>query len=490
MLMLSVIRKGLASNLHFIGVVLFFILHGYARNYPLIPVGSLLVLLLEVLAAGFIVYWISRKIFDSPAKAGLFTSFVLTIYLFFVPFQDFFASYRATVTFAKLTWFLPACIIVMLILAVWLKKSHRKFYRTSRFITTLLAIYVLVECGIITGKILLPSSDNNSNLNKYQLTVCDTCKKISVYLIITDEHVGFEAERQYLNYYDTSFASFLHNEGFYLVQQPKSNYALTPFSVSSFLNMRYHENNLRPLLSYNHFAYVRVHEALSNNAVCSFFEKEGYRIVNNSFFDLKSAPAAYTSELPSAIRLITNQTMYYQTTKNLIRVVDAQFHFSWLARRVEDQTVNSNELMMARTLAEAKKNNSQPTFTYVHLLMPHPPFAFDSTGRRTYNTPLLKEGYLQYLVYTDKRLARFIQQLKQITKGQSAIILMGDHGVRFELKNSWAAAFDPLNAIYLPQKTYQGWYPGISHVNQFRVLFNTLFHQSLPMLPDSTTFGN
>src|SRR2546421_12753802 len=104
--MLSVIRKGLASNLNFIGVILFFILHGYARNYPLIPVGSILLLLLEVLAGGFVVYWISRKIFDGPAKAGLFTSFVLTIYLFFVPFENFFGSYRFTAPFAKLTWFL------------------------------------------------------------------------------------------------------------------------------------------------------------------------------------------------------------------------------------------------------------------------------------------------------------------------------------------------------------------------------------------------
>jgi hypothetical protein len=122
--------------------------------------------------------------------------------------------------------------------------------------------------------------------------------------------------------------------------------------------------------------------------------------------------------------------------------------------------------------------------------MPHQPFAFDSSGHRTYNVPILKEGFMQYLVYTDKRLAPFIQQLMQATKGQSAIILMGDHGVRFKLKGSWNAAFCPMSAIYLPQKNYQGWYPGISHVNQFRVLFNTLFHQSLPMLPDSTSFGN
>jgi len=485
--MLSVIRK--RQNLHFIGVILFFVLHGYARNYPLVPVGQLLLLLLEILVAGFIVYWIGRKIFDSPAKAGLFTSFVLILYLFFAPFQNFFFSYRLTATFAKLTWFLPTCFIAMVIVGVWLKKSHRKFYRISWFMTILLTIYVVVECGIIIGKIFLHSGNEN-NLNKYQFTVCDTCKKINVYLIVTDEHVGFEAERQYLNYYDTSFACFLHNEGFYLVQRPKSNYALTPFSVSSFLNMRYHENSLRPLLTSDHRSYTRIHEYLWNNAVCDFFQKEGYRIVNYSFFNLKSAPAAYTTNLATGIRLITNETMYYRVDRNLVRVLDEQFHWSWLARKLEDKEVNHNELMMARTLAEAKKNNSQPTFTYVHLLMPHIPFAFDSMGRRTYNTPYDKDGYLQYLVYTDKRLTRFIQQLKQVTKGQSAIILMGDHGVRIQFNNLWAAAFDPLSAIYLPQKNYHGWYPGISHVNQFRVLFNTLFHQSLPMLPDSTTFGN
>lgn len=485
----SVIRKGLNSNLHFIGVILFFILHGYARNYPLVPIGSLLLLLFELLVAGFVLYRINGKIIGAPLKASLFTAFILTLYLFFVPFQNFFAAYKFSASIGKVTFLLPVCIIAIVIVGIWLKKSHRKFVRSSRFVNTLLAVYLVVECGIIIGNIISPSFTNNRSLNKYQVTICDTCKKIPVYLIISDEHVGFDAEQQFLDYYDTSFAGFLRNEGFYLVQHPRSNYAVTIYSMSSLLNMRYHEANMKPLEYSNHFAYNAAHEAIRDNAVCDFFKKQGYRIVNNSIFDLKDAPAGNTSELPSSIQLITNQTMYYAAVKHLLHALDERVYLSWVSHKLEDETVNGNEVIMERTLDQAKKGSPQPTFTYVHLLMPHAPFAYDSIGRRTYHTPIDKDNYLQYLVYTDKRLTGFIRQLKQATKGQAAIMLMGDHGVRIWLKNSLEEPFMPLCAIYLPQKNYEGWYPGISHVNQFRVLFNTLFHQSLPILPDSTSWG-
>jgi phosphoglycerol transferase MdoB-like AlkP superfamily enzyme len=152
---------------------------------------------------------------------------------------------------------------------------------------------------------------------------------------------------------------------------------------------------------------------------------------------------------------------------------------------LKDEFINNNEAMMAHTLADAHKSNSQPAFTYVHLMMPHAPFVFDSTGRHTYQAQNTAENYLQYLVYTDKRITRFIKELKQATKGQAVIILMGDHGVRLKISNSVLPAYQALNAIYLPEKQYTGWYPGITHVNQFRILFNTIFQQHMPLLPDT-----
>jgi hypothetical protein len=480
----TTIKKRIAFNEHFIGIILFFILHGYVRNYPLVPVSGLMVLLLQLLASGFLLYWLCKKFFSSSRKAGLFTSFCLIIVLFFGPLQELFALYRFSATFARLVYFFPFCIILFLATGIWLKRSNRTFERAPVFINTVIIVYLLVECGNFIGLVLFPAHSSENSLNKKRISLCDTCKKPPVYLVLLDEHISPEGEQKYLDYYDSSFARFLQHENFYLVQHPQSNYFLTIYSMASILNMKYHEN-MGPLEIKNHFAYSRAQKEIRDNAVCDFFDKLGYRIVNYSGFNLRKAPAGYASELPSAIQLITNQTMFHLVGKSLPMELAGVFKFSWLSRRLKDEYINNNEAMMAHTLADAQKNNAQPAFTYVHLMMPHAPFAFDSTGRHTYQAQINKENYLQYLVYTDKRITRFIKELKRATKGQAVILVMGDHGVRLMIKNSALPAFQALNAIYLPEKKYAAWYPGITHVNQFRVLFNTLFRQHLPLLPDS-----
>jgi phosphoglycerol transferase MdoB-like AlkP superfamily enzyme len=92
--------------------------------------------------------------------------------------------------------------------------------------------------------------------------------------------------------------------------------------------------------------------------------------------------------------------------------------------------------------------------------------------------------YLQFLVYTNQRMSAFISGLKKNTGNNAVILLMSDHGFRFQDQVK-PLSFLNFNAIYLPGKEYAGWYDGMTNVNQFRVLFNTLFHQQLPMLKDS-----
>jgi len=45
-----------------------------------------------------------------------------------------------------------------------------------------------------------------------------------------------------------------------------------------------------------------------------------------------------------------------------------------------------------------------------------------------------------------------------------------------------------LNSILLPGKNYNGYYNGMSNINQLRILLNNEFGQKLPLLKDSTIF--
>ena len=68
---------------------------------------------------------------------------------------------------------------------------------------------------------------------------------------------------------------------------------------------------------------------------------------------------------------------------------------------------------------------------------------------------------------------------------------MSDHGFRSFEENEKVDNryyFMTLNAVLFPTKDYSNFYDGMTNVNQFRVILNSLFHQKLPLLKDSTCF--
>ena len=69
------------------------------------------------------------------------------------------------------------------------------------------------------------------------------------------------------------------------------------------------------------------------------------------------------------------------------------------------------------------------------------------------------------------------------------IILQSDHGPRLGLTGDAATSdveerMSILNAIYLPDQSYDKLYPDISSVNTFRFIFSEYFDQDYPLLDD------
>ena len=139
--------------------------------------------------------------------------------------------------------------------------------------------------------------------------------------------------------------------------------------------------------------------------------------------------------------------------------------------------------------------HSKPRFIFSQLILPHHPYYYDSMGNRRKNldqSPVVqqeKDDYIQYLIYTNKKLLKLVDSIQQTSKTPPIIMLMSDHGYRrFADKKYDDFQFMTLNTIYLPNKNYAGFYDGLSNVNQLRVLLNTQFGQKLPMLKDSSSF--
>lgn len=467
---------------HFLLLIIFFITHGYAENVRLVPVVELVLLLLAMAVGGWILFWLGIKIFKSRERAAIFLSFFLMVFLFFGAFQDFFGDYKLTSAIAQLKIFFPACLALVLLVFILLKRSKSNFLKLRIFLNVLLVLYIAIDILTIGVKLVTP----NKPKPIAGITICDTCAKPSIYFILMDEYSGTDALRSYFKYDNTPFEHFLETEGFKVNRHAVSNYVFTVFSVASTLNMEYLKG-LGVQSAQNHYGYRKATAHIGDNLFTKFLRQQGYRINNFSYFPLPGAPAEFKSDyLPDKLSLITSKTMYSRVIKELMQVLASRYSISYFQEKYDAFYINNNEAIMRRALEQPA---DAPSFNYLHLMMPHYPFAYDSTGNRI--TPFWKrksftlkdvdEAYLQYLVYTNKRMEKFIAELKQRTGGNAIIILLSDHGYRGQNVNHYQV----FNAVYLPGKNYGAWYDGMSNVNEFRALLNTTFRQRLPMLKDS-----
>ena len=485
----------LQTNLHFLWVILFFIAHGYSQSYQLVPFKDLLILACQILIAGIALFLLNCRLLRSKIKAGIFTSAILFIILFFGVFQDFFADSRWLSVLSYLRPLILVCLVVIFLLFFYLKRTKRSFGKTIVYINSLFLVYLLMETGRI---FFLPSSTSNQDgqgVGGFKLPGCDTCKLPSVYLVVMDEYLGSAGLEKYFNYANTSIENFLGDRDFRVLDNTTSNYQFTLFSMASMLNMRYIPEVQEEKME-DRYVYNRVLVLLKNNLVSNLFQRNGYKIVNLSPFEIRNAPSEFSSkELPQRIELITGQTMTYRIWKYL-PVWLSEMKIAPRTRREELTIVDANESAMKRAIEVAESHQDSPVFTYVHLMMPHSPFVYDSLGRRTglWSQDLSREeadkAYLQYLVYTNRRIEKFIAQLQAATKRQAIIQLVSDHGYRPAGEGDIRYAYQTFNAVFLPGKDYRHWYDGMSNVNQYRALINSLFGERISLLKDSIVYQN
>ena len=223
-------------SLHFLLLILFFLLHGYSEYIGLIPFMDLLVFFLVSAAVGFIIFFILKKIVRSPQKAGILTTLLLLFYLFYGSIKD---TLKLTLlsSLSRYSILLPAMLIILVVLSYYFRKTSRPFPRLTLFINCLLIIYILVDVVTIIG--------NSSQISKEQrdvpakLSRCDTCAKPDIHLIILDEYAGTETLKNYFHYDNHHFEDSLRQKGFFVPRDPSGNYSATPVAVASLFSMDY-----------------------------------------------------------------------------------------------------------------------------------------------------------------------------------------------------------------------------------------------------------
>src|SRR5262249_36637362 len=143
--------------------------------------------------------------------------------------------------------------------------------------------------------------------------------------------------------------------------------------------------------------------------------------------------------------------------------------------------------------------DSQPTFTYAHVICPHPPMVFgpngeeiehdqerfmlsnDKTKGRYRNPEDFARAYRDQSIFITRRIQETIDRILAESPEPPIIIVQSDHGSELNLdleslqNTDLHERMSILNAYYFPDGRYEGLYDSISPVNSFRVMLNSYF---------------
>ncbi len=466
-------------------VIVFFVLHQWNEFFGLIQLKDVLNVTLLLLLVSALFFGVNLLITRSELKASAYTAFSFFLFLFYSLIESISAFISKTGLAVNPKLLLALLLLLALPVVIFCSQKFaflRRYYRVLAMVLILYELFFLCIHFFQKQEVKAPLLANTN-----------VQRKPSVYLALFDEYAGSESLKKWYGYDNSRFLHGLDSLGFKITQHPLSNYKYTVFSISSMLNADYLQlpDKYQTYSNENYFAGLK---HVYQNSVFTTFDQLGYRCVNYSPFSVHKYPSRYSNKyLPTGSWLVLYPTVFDEIIEYLPYSISRRMGNKKMFASLFERQVTLVNSLCDDVLKESKQEHEKPGFYYMHFMMPHAPFVVDSFGKTNINFLAAKpvtlqqtrDAYLQYLVYTNKVILKFITQLKVNTKGKAVILVMSDHGSRYIEDRTGLAYYNILNAVYYPGTTSVNWYNGISNVNQFRILFSNITNQQIPLLKDS-----
>lgn len=474
-------------------IPVFFVLHGFLYYFGFIGLKEAALLAFIYCTGSAVLYFALWLLFRRKgAKAALVAAYLLMSFFFFGAVKDF--LFRHFPLISRYSFLLSAMILTLL-LVVWMVNKTSTPGRVVFLLNLLFSLYIIIDVVILAGYYVHPPA------NKFSVTtgngavykpVAGTSRP-DIYFLIFDEYASSLSLKEIYGY-SNDIDSYLGEKGFRVLPGSFANYNYTPASIASILNMSF-INGLRDstVLTAKDMNYC--FGLIKNNEVNKFLIGLGYEIVNCSHFNLLTSPVTVDDPiLPVKTGLITDNTL----SSKIKRDIFGDINWNPFQKLMPGRKVNldqSNQHLLTMIREQSRKKKSHPVFVFGHLYMPHDPYLYDKNNRirdlssihKDYLHPSL--SYLEYLTHVNLEMKNLLDTIRYNTGNKAVVIVMGDHGFRGSyIKQNLHHNYQNLNAVYFPGKDYHLFYDSISGVNQFKIVFNTLFNQSIPLLKDSTIF--
>lgn len=318
-----------------------------------------------------------------------------------------------------------------------------------------------------------------------------------VWYIILDRYPDEPTLRGRFGFDNREFYDFLDATGFYRATRSRSNYPLTALSLASSLNFEYLDG-LAAEVGKDSPDWRNLYERIRYHRAGALLRSQGYRLVHVGawWWPTRHNPAAdenfnYLRLPSSALAVLSN---------SILSVLDLKYPSPWTNFRLEQY----NRLRFQFDRLAKLPAEPGPKFVFVHILAPHPPYVLRASG--TYLEEAEADRTAERILFRNQVIALnrmvcgLLDRILADSRTPPVILLQSDEGPYpdgkigpddlGEFRRAAPALLREktgiLNVYYLPGADRSKFYPEISPVNSFRLVFNHYFGARLPMLPDRT----
>lgn len=448
-------------------------------------------LLASVLFGGvlyFILWLVLRQVHKAAFLAAVWLALFFSYGHIYIYIDEKYPDSNYTI------WLAVGWIVLFAIAVFWASRPRITFVSAAATLNTIaLALVVMSIWQLIPDieprsahALALPDAPVQTDLMRPEPSP-------DVYLFLLDSYGRADLLEQAYGFDNSEFLRALEERGFYVAKCSQSNYVRTEISMASALNMQYLQN-LSEKFAPESTARRLLWESLKHSAVRYNFESMGYETISfETGFEWLNIEDVdhFMSPPPVSSGMSEFESLFLRTT--LARYAQ---EWGWLDPDYMLGVVHRDRFNHAFNSIDDIAALPQPTFAYVHLISPHPPFVFDPDGnptyppdfwndKRVYPADKYQKGYVNQVQFLNKKLLQAVDTIQAESEAQPIIIIMGDHGpwLQPKEKRMWILA-----SIYLPGHKDK-LYPTITPVNFFRLVFNTYFGGKYAMLEDVSYFS-
>jgi hypothetical protein len=462
-----------------------------ASNIGQVMTGAAWRAMLVSVLIGLLLFLVLRLILRDSYRAAFLTTLWLAL------FFSYGHVYMMLVEKWEKVNFTPYLLVAWLILAVlfyfWVTRPRFTFRDAA------LALNV-VSIGLVVTSLIQINSGVQKGSGHYTAAKNAPVENLvrpqnppDVYYFILDMYGRDDLLKQAYGFDNSAFIKGLEDRGFYVAECSMSNYVRTEISVGSSLNMTYLQD-LDPAFSPDSIKRAKLWDSLKHSATRYNFENLGYKTIGFAtgfaWNEMEDADIFYSPDSIS-MGMTEFEVLFLRTTLaryiNEMHWIDPDYI---MGQNFRDRTMNVFNRM--KEIAR----NPDPTFAYVHVISPHPPFVFGPNGEptyppdfwnenREYPADLFAKGYQNQLPFLNKKVLEAIDTIQANSATPPIIVIQGDHGPWLQ---SNANRMKILNAYNLPGHNDK-LYSNITPVNTFRLIFDTYFGGKYDTLPDISYFS-